>query len=52
MPVIRQEYNLCMRTDGRACSLGAFSNPRSADAARVLRELFGEITDAVDARFS
>ena len=27
-----------------------FSNPRSADAARFLRELFGEITDAVDAR--
>ena len=28
----------------------AFSNPRSTDAARFLRELFGEITDAVDAR--
>ena len=28
----------------------AFSNPRGTDAARFLRELFGEITDAIDAR--
>ena len=27
-----------------------FLNPRSADAARLLRELFAEITDAIDAR--